>query len=179
VRVMAAVAALVEIVAGLGSVQGQVPWDIAVDIGVERSPFVFGKIGVVFDPTEQVNFLPVRNVGLRVAPMKQIIDWHIITKGILRPHRADWPHLTDSFQIERFACIDNDGSLCGGVSVLLGVGGFLVSVVLFKRSGEALDIAMERGGHAWGATLLYGLGGLTGCGLAAGLAWVWIAMDAP
>ncbi|HEY1560619.1 MAG TPA: hypothetical protein VGF71_06995 [Caulobacteraceae bacterium] len=69
--------------------------------------------------------------------------------------------------------------LSGFASVFLCGGGLLVSVLGFKRGGDALGVAMDRGGWTWVRFLAWFPVALGGCWFFAGVVVYWIAQAAP
>jgi len=68
----------------------------------------------------------------------------------------------------------------GGVAgVLLACGGLGVVVLCFKRCGDALSVAMERGGWAWSRLLVWFPAALGICWLVAGIAVYWAKQSQP
>lgn len=63
----------------------------------------------------------------------------------------------------------------GCVALLLG--GLVVAVGLFKRSGNALSVALERGGRYWAIAATWGLLGWGVCIGATGVVTLWIGAN--
>ena len=71
------------------------------------------------------------------------------------------------------------GAARAGIGVLLCIGGLLISVMGFKRGGDALGVAMERGGAASLGFLAWFPVALGGCWGVAGVLGYRVAQSAP
>lgn len=108
--VWAVVAALTVIISSLGGVKGRIPSNVGTVVGVERSPSALGKLVIVFDAPEEVNFLPIGYVCLGILSMGQIFDPQIVTKRVCGTHRPDRSHFADVIQIKLIATIDQNSA---------------------------------------------------------------------